>query len=1016
MTLTKAKYTGLEVAIIGMSGRFPGAVNIHEFWENIREGKESLQYFSDEELLKAGHDSIELASPLYVKSGCFLDNPHYFDSNFFNYPPHEAALIDPQVRMFHECVWSALEDSGNLNKIKDIPVALFSGASDNSNWRAYQMLNQHKSEVDSFSATQLSDAQFMSTLVSYKLDLRGPSLYVNTACSTSLVAIHMACRSLITGEAKMAIAGGVKFHSSKRDGYLYEDGGISSKDGHCKAFNSNSSGTMGGEGVAAVVLKKLQDAITDGDRIYAVIKGSATNNDGKRKVGYTAPSVEGQAECIRIAHKVSRIEPGSVSYIESHGTGTALGDPIEIMGLKKAFGQPDNFSCAIGAVKSNIGHLDAAAGIAGLIKATLALWKKELPPSVFYDKPIAELKKQSGFYLNDKACKWTSKNDLPLRAGVNSFGIGGTNAHVVLEEAPDQTENPKTSKEQVICISAKTPNSTLRYIDELKKFLEKNKTLEVADIAYTLEKGRQHFNYRKSFVCKNTSELFLQLNRNKHTINPVKSNDKTHDLIFVFSGAGSQYANMGLGLYENEPVFKQVIDTGLLLLEKNTGINYKKILYPEDGDLQAVNDMLHTQPLIFLFEYALAKLMMSYGLQPSAMIGHSIGEYAAACISGVFSFEDALSLVIKRGELMNTMQPGAMLSVNIREDNVKKYLTPVLSVAAVNGPEQIVFSGNETAVNELIEKLDNEDISCVKLYASHAGHSHMIDGILDDYQKCLEAISMAPPAIPFISNLNGQFIKAEEAVSVKYWLRHMRETVRFSDGLNALSSKYNHPVFIEIGPGHALASIIKQQFKGKKDFFATNLVKHPKEQEQDTTYLYNKIGQLWEQGVGINLTLMNKNEKNKLVSLPTYMFEKINYPAIVNLSDFTQVFNGDQSSEYIYELEKVDNPVFVSSQKFERPSLTNLYVAPVTETEIKLSVLLGDLFGIEGVGTEDNFFELGGDSLKAMIFIKRIKKELSVQLTIKDFFAKPNMKELSAEIDEIKFLMNKKERNSKTII
>jgi acyl transferase domain-containing protein/NAD(P)-dependent dehydrogenase (short-subunit alcohol dehydrogenase family)/acyl carrier protein len=880
--MNNTKYTGLEIAIVGMSGRFPGAKNIDEFWENVREGRESLSHFSDEQLLANGADAATIASPDYVKTGCIVEGKHFFDSNFFNYTPSEAAMMDPQIRVFHECVWEALEDTCGLNKMKNIPVGLFAGASENFVWRAYTMLRQEQSEMDDFRASQLNDAQFINTLVSYKLDLKGPAIYINTACSTSLVAVHMACRSLLTGDSKIAIAGGVAMNSTKKQGYLYQADDILSKDGHCKAFNTDSSGTMGGQGAGVVVLKKLQDAVKDGDRIYAVIKGSAINNDGNRKVGYTAPSADGQAECIRVAHKMAKIDPESIGYIEAHGTATKLGDPIEALALQKIFKNGKPFSAAIGAVKSNIGHLDAAAGISGLIKTTLMLWHKKIPPVVYANEPIPELSwGDDGFYLNTKLKEWERKAGYPLCAGVSAFGIGGTNAHVVLEEAPLPESSAAEREHKLITISAKTEKSLKRYQQDLLDFILKNPQVSLSDMSYTLQTGRKHFAYRKSIAFNSYDELagLLMPDINEQL---VKSRERGNAVVFMFSGAGSQYANMGRSIYENEAVFREEMDKGFTFLKEITGIDYSKIIYPVSESDSQINEMLHTQPMIFLFGYSLARLIISYGIQPECMIGHSIGEYVAACISGVFTFEDALRLVVKRGELMNRMLPGAMLSVSIKEEEAQSYLNHKLSIAAVNAPEQVVFSGDTASIDELIKMLDAEGTGHVKLYASHAGHSVMIEDILEDYTKAFGNISFNLPTIPFVSNLTGKEIRPDEAMSVDYWLRHMRETVKFSEGIKELLNRKSEKIFIEIGGGHSLSSLLRQQQTGGQKPIAINLVRHPKEPDDDLKYLTAKIGQLWMYGAEPNWISYYKNEQRRKISLPTYSFEKIKYPAEVN--------------------------------------------------------------------------------------------------------------------------------------
>ena len=877
--MNKEKYSGLEVAVIGMAGRFPKARNVEEFLENLRSGREVISTLSEEELLFNGEDKQLVKSADYVKSGCFLEDKQNFDSSFFNYQQHEAVVMDPQIRIFHECVWQALEDAGVLNKIKTVPVGLFAGARDNANWRAYTLLNEF--EIDSFSASQLNNVLFMPSLVSYKLNLKGPSVFINTACSTSLVAIHSACRSLLTGESKIAIAGGVAINSTKKRGYVYEEGAIMSKDGHCRVFDASASGTYNGEGVGVVVLKKLQDAIRDKDPIHAIIKGSAVNNDGDRKMSYSAPSQVGQIECIRIANHVAKVEPASIGYVEAHGTGTKLGDPIEVNSLTEVYGSNKTMaSCALGSVKSNMGHLDAAAGVAGFIKTVLSLKHKQLFPSLNYQKPNPEIKFNSGpFYVNTSLQPWIAAPGHPLRAAVSSFGIGGTNAHVILEEGPLGTASEKGRNPKLLVLSAKTETALIRQRKNLLSYLQKHLTVNLDDMCYTYQTGRSVFAVKEAVAFSDREELLKQLLTEKDDFR--RSSPMNNSVAFLFPGVGAQYANMGLELYTKEVVFRSEMDRGFKLLTELTGQDYRGVLYPEkDGD-QRIYEMQYAQPLIYLFEYCLCRLLQSWGIQPSYLIGHSLGEYVAACIGGVFEFEEGLKLVLLRGALVESLDKGFMLSLPLGKDTVVKYLGEKISLAAVNGPEQTVVSGDVKDLEAFINRLDADEVVYRKLHATHAMHSYMLEKILPKFEEELKKIVFRKPLIPFVSNVTGDFILEEEALSSDYWLKHLRQTVMFAAGIDTLSRRKKEMVYIEVGPGNSLCSLLKQQM-GINKVSAVNTVRHPKENLDDDTYLLQCLGQLWTYGVEPDWFKFNGELIRQKLSLPGYSFDPIPYTAEVD--------------------------------------------------------------------------------------------------------------------------------------
>ncbi|PKV49526.1 acyl transferase domain-containing protein [Aquimarina sp. MAR_2010_214] len=872
-----------DIAIVGVSGKFPQSDNIQLWWDNLAEGKELVHFYSDQELQTAGVNEETLAKDNYIKAGSFIDNPEHFDHAFFGYTKEEAALMDPQVRVMHEQVWKALEDAGCELSTYQGKIGLYLAASDNVNWKAYETMNQNE-KVSPFFSARLADKNFISTLISYRLDLKGPSLFVDTACSGSLVAVHMACRNLLLKECNIAIAGGVSIDSTIYKGYFHESGMIASKDGHCKTFDHDASGTVWGEGAGAVVLKRWEDAIRDKDNIYAIIRATAVNNDGRRKVGFTAPSVEGQYDCIKMAHKVAGITTDSISYIEAHGTGTRLGDPIEITALNQAFGYKTQHKCAIGSVKTNMGHLDAAAGIAGLLKTCLALKNKQLPPSLNFSKPNPEIDFASGpFEVNTQLRPWNQKNGMPRRAGVSSFGIGGTNAHVILEEASEEKEEGKQDKPfQLLAYSADSLPSLQQYGKELIHFLKKKK-VSLPNLSYTLQDGRQRFKHRQFIVCKDQQDAIEQLSQDNRQI--ISRKDKLRKVVtFMFPGQGSQYFQMGRDLYEKEPLFKEFMDQGFQILKQITGEDYAVILGYQEVSItnpDQINFTEYTQPLLFLISHALANYLMKLSIHPNHMIGHSLGEYVAACISGVFSLEDGLKIIVKRAQLMSQVEKGDMLGVGANVEEVQSLMSTRLSIASINTKSSCVVSGMPKDISELSTILTNRDIPYTKLKTSHAFHSGMMDSILKEYETILSQVQWNTPKQSFISNLYGREIRPEEAMSPAYWVKHLRETVRFSEGLEYLMEKGNG-ILIEVGPGRTLTSLAKQNQTTDHEHTIVNLLRHPKEKVDDNNYLTKALGQLWSYGMTIDWKVYHQNNGRLKISIPTYVFDEVAFPARVN--------------------------------------------------------------------------------------------------------------------------------------
>jgi acyl transferase domain-containing protein/acyl carrier protein len=879
-----------EIAIIGMAGRFPGAKNVDSFWQNIRDGVESISFFTDEELVSAGINSKIVNDPLYVRAGALIEDIELFDASFFGFSPKEAEITDPQHRIFLECVWSALENAGYDSQTYTGQIGLFGGVA----YSSYLLSNIYSNRdliesVDGFQIFIGNDKDHLPTQISYKLNLKGPSINVQTTCSTSLVAVHLACQSLLNGESDIALAGGVSIQVPQKTGYRYQEGGISSPDGHCRAFDAKAKGTIFGNGLGVVVLKRLEDALADGDFIHAIIKGSAINNDGSLKVGYTAPSVDGQREVILEALALAEVEPDSITYVETHGTGTPLGDPIEIKALTQAFRASTNKKgfCRIGSVKTNVGHLNTAAGVTGLIKTVQALKHKQIPPSLHFKEPNPEIDfANSPFYVNTKLSEWET-NGTPRRAGVSSFGIGGTNAHVILEEAPVVEPSSTSRPIQLLLLSAKTTTALETITDNLATHLQQHPDITLPDVAHTLQVGRRAFEHRRMVVCDDREDAVKALrSQDPQRVFTYHHKPSHRPVIFMFSGQGAQYVNMARELYDTEPTFKKHIDTCAQILQPHLNLDIRHILFPKQEQIEAAVTRLQqtalTQSALFVIEYALAQLWMEWGVHPEAMIGHSIGEYVAATIAGVFSLEDALAIVAKRGQLMQQLPTGSMLAIGLPSAKVQALLDVhtgdgvSTEIAAINSPSSCVVSGSNDAIATLQNQLSSQEIECRLLHTSHAFHSVMMEPILSPFVQAVKKVKLNPPRIRFISNVTGTWITDEQATNPTYWSQHLRQTVKFSSGISQLLQQFEG-VFLEVGPGRTLSTLTTQHLKpGAKQQVLTSL-RHVKEQQSDVSFLLQTLGRLWLSGVEIDWSGFYTHEQRHRLPLPTYPFERQRY-------------------------------------------------------------------------------------------------------------------------------------------
>lgn len=861
---------GNEIAVIGMAGRFPGAENIEKFWENLKGGVESISHFSDEELMEVGISPETLKNPDYIKAKGILEDVDCFDADFFGYPPREAERMDPQIRILHECSWEALERAGYNPESYDGLVGVYFGANENQEWiRRVETMVGHPS--DGYDSFLLNYRDYVATRISNKLNLKGPSFTLLTACSTSLVAIHLACQALIRGECDMSIAGGVSLSLPQKSGYVYQEGLMVSADGHCRTFDARANGTVFGDGVGVVVLKPLRKALEDHDHLHAVVKGSAVNNDGNGKVGFTAPSIEGQEMVIRAALSAARVEPESIGYIETHGTGTKLGDPVEIEALKQAFDTNRRRFCGIGSLKTNIGHVNIAAGVSSFIKTVLSLEHGLIPPSLHCKKPNPEIDiKNSPFYVNTKLTKWSGNGTL-RRAGVSAFGFGGTNAHVVLEEAPRQNSSRDSRPYQLLVVSAKTDTALNSMKKNLSEHLKHHPDVNLADVAYTLSIGRKDFKSRGMLVCRDVQEALRGIERT-HTVNLQDQNDCS--VVFMFPGQGSQYTNMAAELYQYEPLFRNHIDHCSEILKTYLDVDIREILYPRDKRIERAAEQLKqttfAQPAIFMISYGLAKLWMAWGVEPKVMIGHSIGEYVAACLADVFSLEDALHIVAIRGQYMQGLPEGSMLVVHLSEEEVESYLKEDISLAAVNAPSLCVLSGPKDAIEKVEKELYVRSVDCHYLRTSHAFHSGMMEPILKPFAELIKQIEPKAPQIPILSTVTGERATAAGMAKPSYWTRNLHQTVRFSDGIQKLLKDSNN-LFLEVGPGRTLSTLTNMHSDNRSILSSLRSVR---ESQSDEAFLLTTLGKLWLAGVRIDWTKFYEHEDRRRRVLPTYPFER----------------------------------------------------------------------------------------------------------------------------------------------
>ena len=909
-------------------------------------------------------------------------------------------MLDPQHRVFMEAAWEALEDAGYDPQRFTGLIGAFAGVGE-STYYLKNLLNRRDLTdiVGELTIMMSTQSDFLTTRVAYKLDLRGPALNIQTACSTSLVAVCSAVQSLLSYQCDMALAGGVTIALPQRSGYLWQEGMIYSPDGHCRAFDSDAQGLVSGNGVGIVVLRRLRDARADGDHIYAVIKGAALNNDGSAKVSFSAPSVDGQARVISMAQADGGIDPETITYIEAHGTGTSLGDVIEIAGLTQAFragGARGKGFCAIGSVKTNIGHTDRAAGVAGLIKTALALHHKILPASLHFKSPNPKLDlENSPFYINARQQPWKS-GATPRRAGVSAFGFGGTNAHVVLEETLAAEPGGPARSHQLLLLSARSATGLDRAAAQLKERLANVETVELADVAYTLQIGRRAFSHRRALVCRDRNEaLQLLAQPDPKRVFTGSAERQLTGVAFLFPGQGAQSVNMGRALYDSEATFRKEVDECAEVLRPHLGMDLRTLLYPPAEGIAAaqerINQTAFTQPALFVIEYALARLWMSWGIEPVAMIGHSLGEYVAACLAGTFSRDVAATLVAARGRLIQQQPRGTMMAVRLPVSELEPKLSPEVVVAGINAPELTVIAGPDAAVRALEANLGSLAVDCRLLATSHAFHSPMMDGAIGPFREELRKVKFATPRLPWVSSLTGDWIKPEQAVDPEYWLEQMRRPVRFSDGVRLLGNNANQ-ILLEVGPGHTLSGLVRQHRSlPVARTVVTSLGSDP---ERDVSSLLEAAGRLWLHGAKLDWPALHGHQRRHRVSLPTYPFERRRH--WIDALPFASV-SGAQGAKPVGGSQPTRN----DDEDASRPTSPT---APATSTSLteRLQAILATVSGIPAfdIDASATFMELGFDSMLltqlSVVLMKNLNVDVPFRLLLEDL---PTPSALAAHIE-----------------
>ncbi|WP_436762330.1 type I polyketide synthase [Streptosporangium sp. V21-05] len=972
------------IAIIGMAGRFPGAPDVDAFWEGLAAGTEFITRSPEEGTGRVSAYGV-------------VPDADLFDAGFFGFSPREALMLDPQQRIFLECAWEALENAGCDPGAYPGVIGVYGGCGDTDH---LAMLRERRDLFPGVTDWQFRLAcgmDFLTSRVAYKLDLNGPAVTVQTACSTSLVAVHQAAQALLAGECDVALAGGATIrvpHPMEGQG----DDDVLAADGRCRPFDADADGTVSGDGAGIVVLKRLEDALADGDTVHAVIRGSAVNNDGAGKVGFTAPSVDGQAAAVRAAHLLAEVSPDTIGYVEAHGTATPVGDPIEVRALSKAFGlgTDEKGFCLLGSVKSNIGHTDAAAGVIGLIKVVLSLRHELVPGTAHFRRANPEIDLDTGpFVVRAEATPWP-KGPTPRRAGVNSLGIGGTNAHVVVEEWPDPAlpgPSGPSGGPQLLVLSARTGGALAQMATRLGEHLKRGGT-PLSDVAWTLQTGRRGFAHRAFAVCADGDDAVGALTgAEPHRLVTGRAAARTAGVAFLFPGQGGQHLGMARDLYEREPVFREAVDTCAELAAPELGLDLREVLYPGAGAESWAEARLATmtvcQPALFAIQHGLALLWRARGVTPEVVLGHSLGAYAAASTAGVLAPADALTLVLARGRILDGLPSGSMLAVPLGEAALLPALDGGLSIAAINGPAQCVVTGPAADVDRLRDRLAAEGVDARPLRISAAAHSPLVEPALAGYAELVGRITLRPPAIRWISDRTGAPVSAREACDPASWAAHLRHTVRFSDALRTLLTGGEHAL-LELGPGRTLSGLARQHPEYRADRPVAQSLPHAADAGGGAAELLHATGLLWQAGVPVDWSALHHGRGPRRAALPAYPFQRRRF----------RLDGPDPARDAAPAVEPTGSEGSEGFGGFERPELDADYVQAETRTEKIIAAAFREALGLASLGVHDNFFDLGGDSLIATRLVAGIRAELDVELGVRAFFRAPTVAALASLVEE----------------
>ena len=991
-----------SIAIVGIAGRFPGADNIDELWQLLCAGAEGSKRFDLTEI-DASESAEATGDPNYVPRRGTISHVEDFDAPFFGLRPLEAKVMDPQQRIFLEICTSALESAGCVPDRLNGSIGVFATASQNTYRERCLRPNPEVCQSAGEVAVRIgNDLDYLASSVAYRLNLSGPAVTLRTACSSSLVAIANGCRALLDYECDAAIAGGVSVSVPQNAGYLHQPGSILSPDGHCRTFDEHARGTYFSNGGAVVVLKRLEDALSDGDEIWATIIGSAVNNDGANRASFTAPNVMGQSEVITMAQEMAGVDPATISYIEAHGTATEVGDPIEVEALSKAFRRKTDARqfCGIGSIKSNLGHLDVAAGVAGLVKVAMSLKYGYLPPTVNFDAPNPQIDfDNSPFRVLAEGCAWP-RTDQPRRAGVSAFGTGGTNAHIILQEAPQQQQEEDAKRLKLLMFSARSEAALDDMSTQLEQTFSRHPDINLCDVEYTLRERRRQYDHRRFAVCSDPADAadILQ-NRRSKNLGSRHSSATRDDIVMMFPGQGTQYPGMGQGLYESDDVYRSAADECLELLGPSLGAEFREVLFATHCDdpqvVKALTNTAFAQPAIFLLEYALASMWLDRGIKPKAFIGHSVGEFVAACLSGIFTLHDALNLVALRGKLMQAQPAGTMLSVRASVEDLGDALPKSVSIACVNGPSLVVLSGPDSDIKTCKDQLESRDLACRPLHTSHAFHSSMMQPIVEPMLEAVEQISLGVADVPIMSTVTADWLDPANASDPAYWANHALRTVRFADGIRRLLDE-SYGVYLECGSRTTLSTLVRQQFSDKQTHVAIASLGEDMQPEAERIAALRAIGDLWAAGINVNTVVDSREDANRrVVQLPTYAFQRERLwvdakppesggpPLVPRTGDLTSA-----TPEILGE------PTMSAPPQQSRDELLSDLILKV----------LGDTFGSDLSDTDKSvsFIEMGFDSLFLTQVSGKLAKETGVDITFREMLDDyPSPRELAQHLDSI---------------